>query len=137
MNDFFATLYEAVFYIDNFSSDMYDANAYTFIGIIMVLSSLLLEAIYYFFISNYGGFYKRSYWFLWLVVIGIINFAVGYLYSSIAMEEFYSTSEEGSPYSFTEFFSFSMVNMAWAIIFSFFFSIILKTRSIKASKTPF
>lgn len=136
MNDFFATLYDALGYIQDFSDDMYDAEAYPFIGIIMIISSLVLEALYYYLISNYGSFYKRIYWFLWLLVIGVVNFAVGYFNSFIAMTNFYSTSAE-NPYSFPEYFHFSIINMIWAIVFSTCFSIIFKTKSIKASKTPF
>jgi hypothetical protein len=142
MNDFFAILYEGtflgdIFYLDGFSNDLFEANAYMSIGLIMLLSSAILELIYYYFISNYGGFYKKRFWLIWILVIGIINFATAYYQSTVAIEDFYSTSTEGSPYSFTEHFTFSMVNVLWAIIFSFLFSIVLKIKSVQASKTPF
>ncbi|TDE04278.1 hypothetical protein [Flavobacterium sandaracinum] len=142
MNDFFAILYEGtflgdLFYLDGFSNDMFEANAYMSIGLTMLLSSAFLEFIYYYFISNYSGFYKKRFWLIWILVIGIINFGAAYYQSTIAIEDFYSTSTEGSPYSFTEYFTFSMVNAIWAIIFSFLFSIVLKFKSVKASKTPF
>ncbi|MBG6062688.1 magnesium-transporting ATPase (P-type) [Flavobacterium sp. CG_9.1] len=142
MNDFFAILYEGtflgdLFYLDGFSNDLFEANAYMSIGLIMLISSAILELIYYYFISNYGGFYKKRFWLIWILVIGIINFATAYYQSTVAIEDFYSTSTEGSPYSFTEHFTFSMVNVLWAIIFSFLFSIVLKIKSVRASKTPF
>jgi hypothetical protein len=142
MNDFFAILYEGtflgdLFYLDGFSNDMFQANAYISIGLIMIISSAILELIYYYFISNYGGFYKKRFWSIWILIIGIINFAVAYYQSTIAMEDFYYISTEGSPYSFTEYFTFSLVNVLWAIIFSFLFSIVLKIKSVTASKTPF
>jgi hypothetical protein len=137
MNNFFATLYELIIYINGFSNDMYEANAYMDIGLIMLITSLILILVYYYFISNYGVFYKKIYWFIWLLIIGTINFFSGYYISEISMQSFYSTSTGGSPYSFTEHFTFSMVNVLWAIIFSFLFSIVLKIKSITASKTPF
>lgn len=142
MNDFFATLYEGtflgdLFYLDGFSNDMFQANAYMSIGLIMLISSLLLEIVYYYFISNYGNIYKKRYWLIWILIIGVLNFASAYYHSIVTIEDFYSTSTEGSPYSFTEHFTFSMVNVLWAVIFSFLFSIILKIKSVKASKTPF
>jgi hypothetical protein len=142
MNDFFAILYEGtflgdIFYLDGFSNDMFQANAYMAIGLIMLISSAILELIYYYFISNYGNFYKKRFWSIWILIIGLINFAAAYYQSTIAIEDFYSTSTEGSPYSFTEHFTFSMVNVLWAIIFSFLFSLVLKIKSVKASKTPF
>lgn len=141
MNDFFAALYEGfhplnLFYIEGFSDDMYESGIYPTIGLIMLCSSLVLMAIYYYFISNYNGFYKKRFWFIWILVIGVINFIASYYYSEIAMVNFYSTSTDGSPYT-TVHINFSMVNLFWAVIFSFLFSLVLKIKSVCASKTPF
>lgn len=141
MNNFFATLYDGfhpldLFYIENFSDDMYESGIFSIIGVIMLSTSLVLMVSYYYFISNYNGFFKKRFWFIWILVIGIVNFISAYYYSVIAMEDFYSTSSDGSPYT-TEHISFSMVNLLWAAIFSFLFSMILKFKSVRASKTPF
>jgi len=140
MNDFFATLYEGfflgLFYIQGFSDDMYDSEILPIIGTIMLCTSFILSATYYYFISNYNGFYKKRFWFIWILVIGVINFIAAYYYSEIAMENFYSTSTNGSPYT-TEHINFSLVNLFWAVIFSFLFSLVLKIKSVCASKTPF
>ena len=141
MNDFFATLYDGfhpldLFYIQNFSDDMYESGIFSIIGLIMLSSSLALIASYYYFISNYNGLSKKIFWFIWILVIGVVNFISAYYYSVIAMEDFYSTSPDGSPYS-TEHINFSMVNLLWAIIFSFLFSMALKFKSVRANKTPF
>lgn len=142
MNDFFATLYDGfhpldLFYIQNFSDDMYESGIFSIIGLIMLSTSLVLIASYYYFISNYNGFFKKRYWFIWILVIGIVNFISAYFYSVTAMEDFYSTSSDGSPHSITDHINFSMVNLLWAIIFSFLFSMVLKFKSVCASKTPF
>jgi len=130
MNDFFAMLYENVCYIDTFqfSQNMYDSGAYVSIGLVMLLSSLFLELFYYFFLSSYGSFYKKIYWFLWMAFIMIINFFVAYSFSLSAIDP---------EATFLEYFTFSMVNVLWTMIFCFVFSIAFKFKSIKASRTPF
>lgn len=141
MNNFFAILYEGfhpldLFYIEGFSDDMFQSGIYPIIGFIMLCSTLFLMAIYYYFISNYNGFFKKRFWIIWILVIGIINFFTAYYYSINAMENFYSTSSNGNPYT-TEHINFSMVNLLWTVIFSFLFSLVLKFKSVCATKTPF
>ncbi len=138
MNDFFAMLYEGfspidLFYIsiNNFSDNMFTSGVYITIGLVMIISALLSELFYYFFLSSYGNFYKTIYWFLWIVFIAVINFFVGYFASMRAM------INEGFSYTFFEYFTFSMVNVLWTMFFCFLFSIVFKFKSIKASRTPF
>jgi len=133
MNNFFATLYESLFFIDtnNFSENMFLSGAYVSIGLIMVISSLISELLYYYFISNYKMFYKRTYWFLWIAFTSLINFIVAYSISFSAM------AANGDIYTFIEYFSFSMVNILWTMAFCFLFSIVFKFKSIRASRTPF
>ena len=136
MNELFAALYEGfhpldLFYITGFSDEMFNSGIYVTIGLIMLLTSLGLESIYYYCLSSFGNFYKKVYWLIWLALIGLLNFCVAYYYSSSTMEYL------GFEYGFTQYFSFSIVNVLWATIFSFTFSIILKLKSIKGSRTPF
>jgi hypothetical protein len=136
MNDFFAALYEGfhplnLFYIQDFSNEMYDSGAYVTIGVIMIFSSLILMTLYYYLLSSYGNLYKRLFWFIWLLIIAIINFAVAYYYSIVELENLQLN------YGFTEHFNFSIVNVLWTVIFSFLFSLILKFKSIQGSRTPF
>lgn len=133
MNDFFATLYESLFFIDtnNFSENMFLSGAYVSIGLIMVISSLISELLYYYFISNYKMFYKRTYWFLWIAFTSLINFIAAYSMSFSAM------ATNGDIYTLTEYFAFSMVNILWTMAFCFLFSIVFKFKSIRASRTPF
>lgn len=136
MNAFFAMLYEGfhpldLFYIPDFSDSMFESGAYVTIGLIMIFSTLLMESIYYYLLSSYGSLYKRVFWFVWLLVIAIVNFSVAYYYSMDALED------NGMDYAFTDYFNFSMVNVLWATIFSFVFSLILKVKSIRGSRTPF
>ena len=54
MNDLFAPLYEGwgLFYLDNFSDDLYNARLYIPIGLTMLLSSLALMGVYYYVINH-------------------------------------------------------------------------------------
>lgn len=138
MNDFFAMLYEGFhpldwFYIytDNFSNNMFGSGAYVTIGWIMLLTTFGLEVVYYYLISSFGKLFRNIYWFIWLVFIAVINFAVANYYSRMTMED------QGLEYGFNEYFYFSMVNVLWAVVFSIIFSLILKIKSIKGSRTPF
>lgn len=136
MNEFFAMLYEGfhpldLFYIPDFSNDMFHSGAYVTIGWAMLISTFVLEAIYYYFISSFGNLYRRIYWFIWLTAIAIVNFAMGFYYSRMAMEDM------DLDYGFTEYFNFSMVNVLWAVVFSFVFSLLLKIKSVRGSRTPF
>ena len=138
MASFFEMIYEGfpplnLFYINEFSNAMFSADAYTSIGLIMLFSSFVLIALYYYVFSNYGNLHKRSYWLLWLLIIAIINFAVAYTSSLSSLNNY----EPSNTYTFSQYFTFSMVNVLWAVIFSFIFSLILKLKSTCASRTPF
>lgn len=138
--DVFTNLYEGgflsnIFHFGQFSDDMFDANAYMLIGLIMIITSFIFEVIYYFLLSNYGRFYKTIFWLVWTLLIGLINFFVAYYYSSEAIYNFYLPADP--PNYTTEYFSFSMVNVLWSIVLSVIFSLFLKIKSTKASRTPF
>jgi hypothetical protein len=138
MAGFFETIYEGfpplrLFYITDFSDAMFDAGAYTAIGLIMLLSSLAMIALYYYLLSNYGSLNRRGYWLLWILVIAVVNFTAAYLSSMSALEAY----DPVTVYPASKYFSFSMVNVLWAVVFSFLFSLVLKTRSVSASRTPF
>lgn len=140
MNDLFAPFYEGfypweVFYIDNFSQDMYDSGAYTIVGWFWVISCAALTLVYYYGLSNYGNWFKLRYWLLWILAISVVNFVAAYYISNGEMEDYYAP--ELSPYGFSEHFSFSMVNVLWAAVLSAVLSMIFKFKSVKASRTPF
>lgn len=142
MNDLFATLYEGfnplnLFYIENFSSDMYDSGSYSTMGWLLLIVTVVMVALYYFLLSNYGKFYKRIWWFVYILVIALINFIIAYNISMNAMEDLFLTNEDGNPYGFSEYFQLGMVNVLYGVILSIIFSIIMKFKSIQATRTPF
>jgi len=134
MAGFFEMLYEGlpqakIFYIRNFSADMHNADAYAAIGISMLLSAFIMEAFYYYVLSNYKNWYKTSNWLVWLLIISILNFSIAFLSAKSAVGI--------NNYSFSYYFRFAMVNVLWAVVFSFIFSMLLKFKSTTASRTPF
>ncbi|WP_121965094.1 hypothetical protein [Myroides sp. N17-2] len=142
MNDLFATLYEGfnplnLFYIENFSSDMYDSGSYVTMGWALLIVTVVTVVLYYFLLSNYGKFYKRIWWFVYILIIGLINFIIAYNVSMNAMDDLFITSEDGNPYGFSEYFQLGMVNVLYGVILSFILSIIVKFKSIQATRTPF
>lgn len=134
MAGFFEMLYEGlpqakIFYIRNFSADMHTADAYAGIGMAMLFSSFIMEALYYYVLSNYKNWYKTRNWMLWLIIICAINFVIAFLASKSAVGS--------NGYGFSYYLRFALVNVFWAVVFSFIFSMILKFKSTTASRTPF
>ncbi|WP_010250503.1 hypothetical protein [Myroides injenensis] len=142
MNDLFAALYEGfsplnLFYIENFSSDIYETGAYVTMGWLMIIISIVMTVLYYFLFSNYSVFYKKIYWFLYLVLIAIVNFAVAYNISLSAIEDLYISSEQGNYYGINDYFQLSIVNALYGFILCFIVSLLVKSFSVQATKTPF
>lgn len=142
MNSLFTPFYEGfypweIFYIEGFSEDMYGSGTYNIVGWFWILSSVLLTLFYYYILSNYGSWFKRGFWFLWVVLTCIINFIAAYVISKNGMADYYQNSDEGSPWGLSEHFSFSMVNVFWTFLLCIILSIAFKYKSIKASRTPF
>lgn len=142
MNDLFAALYEGfsplnLFYIENFSSDIYETGAYVTMGWLMIIISSVMTALYYFIFSNYSVFYKKIYWFIYLIIIAIVNFAIAYNISLSAIEDLYISSEQGNYYGINDYFQLSIVNALYGFILCFIISLIVKSFSVQATKTPF
>ena len=131
----FATLYDNLMLNPDFAQDLFDLNTYYTVGLLMLVSSFVWMLLYYYLVSNYGNFYKLTKWIFWILILAIINFCVGYYISELAMFNLFNP--EDYPYTVTDFFNFSIVNVLWTILFCLVFSLILKIKSTTASKTPF
>ena len=131
----FPLLYDNLISDPNFAYDLYSSETYNSVGMIMVFSSFIWMALYYFFLSDYSNNYKLYKWILWVFLLAIINFSVAYYIVDLEMEIQYPN---GSPYSIADYINFSFINFIWSIIFCFILSIPLKKmKSTRASKTPF
>jgi hypothetical protein len=140
MNDFFATIYElgSLFYLGDFSEDLYDHNLYMSVGIVMLVSSLAGMLIYYYAIdSTRWGWDKWYKWLLFVVIVGIINVVYAYWTVLSKLEAVYAEVGEGIPFTDVDFFNFSTVDFLWTLIFCFVFSLLVKWKSVNCRKTPF
>lgn len=135
--DLFPLLYDNLISNEDFADALYNSEIYNSVGMIMVFSSLFCMILYYYVISNYSNFRKFYFWAIWILVLAIINFSVAYYFSDLEMEKQFKDTENGSPFSVTDYMNFSFLNFIWTIFFCFILSIPLKIKSTRASKTPF
>ena len=137
MNNFFAEL-EEVFgyiYLNAFSDELYDNNIYTKLGIVLTITSLLWMFIYYY-IINHPRYSNLISWIIWILIGGLVNFILTYSISYNLLSELYYNSEKKMEYT-NEFSILSSINFGWSLIFTFIFSILIKSKSSNATQTPF
>lgn len=142
MNDFFASLYEGfspvnLFYIEYFSDDLYQSGVYPTMGWSMIFITVLSILIYYFLLSNFGKLFTTISWVIYMLFIAVINFFLAYILVQNTLDDFYSTSEEGHTYIFSNFFQIGIVNAIYTVILGIILSLIVKSFSVQARKTPF
>ncbi|SFN22425.1 hypothetical protein SAMN05421738_108158 [Algoriella xinjiangensis] len=130
LNELFASLYETLFYTNDFSGDLFNENLYTIIGLVMVVTSLLIPVLYYKIIDTVK-FSKISIWLVFLSLSVIFNFLFCYMYS------YNYLSALGLDYSSGEYLSFSFINAFYSLLVGFLFSLILKNFSTNCKKVPF
>lgn len=130
LNELFASLYETLFYTNDFSGDLFNENLYTIIGLVMVVTSLLIPVLYYK-IIDIVKFSKISIWLVFLSLSVIFNFLFCYVYS------YNYLSALGLDYSSGEYLSFSFINAFYSLLVGFLFSLILKNFSTNCKKVPF
>lgn len=135
--DVFPLLYDNLISNPDFANVLYDSEIYNSVGLIMILSSLICMIIYYYIVSNYSNFKKLYFWAMWILILAIINFSVAYYFSDLEMELQFKETENGSPFTVTDYINFSFLNFMWTIFFCFILSIPLKIKSTRASKIPF
>lgn len=134
----FAPIYElfGLAYRGPFSDDLYTNNIYGPIGTTMIITTAVLITAYYYLISNYGSFYKNKFYFLWTLLIALLNFATAFYLADNLLYQVYSPDEYPGEY-LSDIYILSLINFMWSIILSFLLSIVIKFKSIKASRTPF
>jgi len=137
MNELFAPFYEGwgLFYLDQFSDDMFKYSLYVPIGLTLILSTSLMLVVYYYAIDH-PKFAKWYHWLIWVLLICGINFIVAYYVSYNELDLIYAQKQQTLPYS-TEFFSFSMFNAFWTLMFGLIVSALIKWKSVSCKRTPF
>jgi len=149
MNDFFATIYEALFklYDSQFSlifDTLYDYGGYNLLGITFVLVPLVMFACFYFLWKNPYG--KFLHWFIWLLLAALIT---GGLSWGIANNEIFASNNQAlinalsDPSSGYEDFAntlpikYALFNSLLGLFVGFVYSLILKQFSKIQIHLPF
>lgn len=83
---FSGTIYEALYFTNGFSDAMFDFNIYKTVGIIVIIVTWAIAAIYYYVINSV----KFDRWYHWLAMLGIASVAapvICYFVVSSQLEE--------------------------------------------------
>ncbi|GAB3315822.1 hypothetical protein GCM10027299_05300 [Larkinella ripae] len=123
----FVTLYEL--WLGQNNDPIYADEIFTPVGLITLLFSLALAALFYLILGRWKSvFYRTSHWVITLVVAGIFGYAYALWYAMDATD-----AEDTDSYMQ----GFGGVNLLYALIYFFLFSLLLKRFSIFAKRTPF
>jgi hypothetical protein len=138
MNDFFAEIQElfGLIYIQGLSNDLYDNEIYFSLCISLFGITFIWIALFYFGLRSprWGTLGK---WWLWILIGSIINSIISFLIAQNSIAEIYLSQNLEIPYSFSQFLSISFSNFISGLFLSFFYSVLLKRRSINSSTIPF
>ncbi len=136
MNSFFAMLYDWFEYHDEFSIFLFDSHnysGYTYLGAIIILSSLIFMSLFYYaWNPTYGRWYQ---WIFIVIISAIIAAVIGYSYLTNTLIQFV----DNSAYPDTESFilNMSLITAFYAFIFSVLSSFIIRIGSTKNKANPF
>ena len=123
----FVALYEL--WLGQNNDPIYAEEIFTPVGLITLLVCLILAAVFYLVLGRWQSiFHKTSHWAIALVVAGIF----GYGYAI-----WYALSATGAEDTDSYMQGFGGVNLLYALIYFFAFSLLLKRFSIFAKRTPF
>lgn len=138
MNDIFAEIQElfGLIYIQGLSNDLYDNEIYFSLCISLFSISFIWMALFYFGLRSprWGTLRK---WLLWMIIGSIINSIISFLIVQNSIAEIYLSQNLEIPYTFSQCLSISFSNFISSLFISFFYSFLLKRRSINSSKIPF
>ena len=81
MNEFFAGIYELLYYGDAFSNDLFSENIYFLMGIFNLITALLFVLAFYYLI-NRPSFSRWYHWLLIMLLGALLNFMIAFLLSN-------------------------------------------------------
>ena len=123
---FFTFLYELVCGV-NADSPEYAEGIFENTGLLTVVLTLVLALVFYVVLGRWRNiWHKTVHWFLTLVIAAAAGFGSAY---SLAKNELGTVDGY--------LIRFALFNMLYAALFFFLFSLLLKTLSIYAKRTPF
>lgn len=134
ISDLIANVYElwGFNYLDAFSTIMFDNNFYSVVAI-YTLPMVLVFTFLYYYVFDRPRTSKLWVWFIWLLMIGLVAFAIAYI---TVENSFYEIGQIPSKYG-VENLIFSFTNLIYACIIMFFFSLLIKWKSTNSSHVPF
>ena len=138
MEGFIANLYELFGFANqgNFSNDMYNEGYYQPIFLIMVISVIIINVIYYY-AWNHPRLNRWYHWLFFNIVACFFNFILSWYISSDKINAFYAQQGMDSPYDWTNYLILSLIALLWSFVFYFLFSFIMKWGSRNCKHTPF
>ncbi len=143
MKDFFAFIYEIFrsFYGGDLADHLYGVDAksaslYSWVGVIMVISSLLLALIFYKVIDSPKPRKSLS-WFIYLLINAAINFFLGFYLPYRDFQAKNISAEILKNIDAGNIVAFGVANAIVATLFFMFFSIFIRRLSNNNRLTPF
>ena len=125
----FDFLYSLVLGYHETYENEYVTDIFPMVGLMMILASAALSAIFYLVLNRTTAKYSTSvYWILFLVLNAIIAF----VYAIVKAKE--GTAEVSTD---NYMILFAAINAAYSVVFYFIFSLIFRKFSLHAERTPF
>ena len=123
----FTTLYEL--FLGQNNDPIYDDEIFTPVGVITLLVALVLAAVFYLGMGRWKPvFHRVSHWVITLVLVLVFAFAYAV---------WYALDRTGAANTDSYMTGFGGINLLYASIEFFVFSVLLKRFSIHARRTPF
>ncbi|WP_017733021.1 hypothetical protein [Nafulsella turpanensis] len=134
MSEIFAPFFEwGSLFVEPYSNDLFDGTGYTYLGLIMLLSSLMVMLVFYYLWNPIFG--RWYHWGLMLAVSAVVAFGASY---GVLNEELikYLYNQD---YPDVEFFIFTISGMAafYTLVSSFILSFIVRIGSSNNKANPF
>lgn len=137
MNDFLSKLYELFGFSYGFSDKLYHEGVYSTTALYSVLIAFCSVVIMYYVYFNWLRITNsQTAWFSWIIATCIICAIVAYTISHSTLHNLYAQKNTDMPYSFGEFFKFSIINAFWVFIICWVFSVTIKSKSPHGKATP-
>lgn len=135
MNDIFASILEfgGLFYLGQFSDDLYNNSFYTGIGLVALLVPLLLMFIFY--KTANSGRNKVGHWLLALFSSSVLTSLICTIMADSQLKGVYDGGD--LPWGWSELIGFFLCALVVTLIFGFLYSLGLKYINSNTRKCPF
>lgn len=128
MNDLFAKMFELLFKGGEINNELFAANVYGTVGIIMLILAIALPCAFYFGLdkARYAGF---KMWFFFLLGNFLLDFALTFFLARRALT--------GFEFPVTQYLYLGFVVALYGLVLYFLLSLVLKRFTTSLSRSPF